>query len=312
MKQNKTNLEILVLVGIPASGKSTFRRKFLAENPGFVAVSRDDFRQMTRNVTFEPSIESLITQMVNQTITTALQNGKSVLVDATHCKESTLNGYTFFKDMFPVKFSYEFFPIELEEAIKRDSTRGKQSVGEVVITKMYEDYQTLVKGARYKQIMEARNKEAATAPTFDAVTQNKKLPEAVIFDIDGTLAKMKDGGRGPFEWHRVGEDDLVPIVLEHAHFARTMGRRIIIMSGRDAVCRPHTEAWLKRHGVPYDDLFMRPEKDMRKDSLIKNELFRNHVLDNYHTKVVYDDREQVVTLWRALGLTCFQVAESPD
>jgi predicted kinase len=311
MKKNTSALDIKVLSGIPASGKTTYRQKFLADNPDYVAVSRDDFRLMLRNQVGISTVEPLVSMMVKQAVLTALQNGKSVLVDATHCKESYLNEYNMFKDLFPVKISYEFFDITLEEAIERDAARMLFSVGPEVITKMHENYEQMKKSPRYKQIVSAKAQGLDQAIVFERVTQDPTLAVAVIFDVDGTLALM-NGKRKPYDWHRVGEDDLCEIVKEHVLMNRSMGRRIIIMSGRDEVCRQETYDWLVKHEIPFDDLFMRPEKDMRKDSLIKDELFRTHVLPNYYTKVVYDDRNQVVELWRALGLTCFQVAESPD
>jgi len=55
-------------------------------------------------------------------------------------------------------------------------------------------------------------------------------------------------------------------------------------------------------------LFMRAEGDMRKDSIIKQELFEKRVKDLYYVWFVLVDRGQVVNMWRSLGLTCFQVA----
>jgi hypothetical protein len=53
---------------------------------------------------------------------------------------------------------------------------------------------------------------------------------------------------------------------------------------------------------------MRAEKDNRKDSIIKRELFDKHIRDKYHVDFVLDDRDQVVRMWRReLGLTCLQV-----
>ncbi len=54
---------------------------------------------------------------------------------------------------------------------------------------------------------------------------------------------------------------------------------------------------------------MRRDKDNRKDSLVKEELYLEHVAGNYEVAFVVDDRNQVVAMWRSLGLSCFQVAE---
>jgi hypothetical protein len=82
------------------------------------------------------------------------------------------------------------------------------------------------------------------------------------------------------------------------------------MSGRTDACREATEEWLRVHvGVPWEALHMRPAGDMRKDSVVKRELFDRHVRDHYDVRRVYDDRSQVVEAWRSIGLTCLQVAD---
>ncbi|GGM15372.1 hypothetical protein GCM10012279_36880 [Micromonospora yangpuensis] len=68
--------------------------------------------------------------------------------------------------------------------------------------------------------------------------------------------------------------------------------------------------WLAAQQVPYHELHMRTEKDNRKDSIIKAELYRTHVQGQHEVAFVIDDRDQVVRMWRhELGLACLQVAE---
>lgn len=131
---------------------------------------------------------------------------------------------------------------------------------------------------------------------------------AALIDIDGTLAER--GNRSPFDWSRVGEDQPRPAVIELVQTIATAGRhRIILLSGRDEVCRVQTEMWLSAQGVPFDELHMRPRKDNRKDSILKEELYRTRIEGRYLVAFVVDDRDQVVKMWRSLGLDCFQVAE---
>jgi hypothetical protein len=131
---------------------------------------------------------------------------------------------------------------------------------------------------------------------------------AVLVDVDGTLA-LRTGDRHFAHWHRVGEDDPNPPVVELVRTIASAGEhRIIVMSGRDEVCRPETEAWLRQHGVPFDELHMRPHQDNRKDSMVKAELYAKHVEGRYEVAFILDDRDQVVAQWRSMGLTCMQVA----
>jgi hypothetical protein len=66
---------------------------------------------------------------------------------------------------------------------------------------------------------------------------------------------------------------------------------------------------LAQYGIKPAGVFMRATGDQRKDSIIKQELFDRHILGKYNIKFVLDDRNQVVNMWRSLGLTVFQVAE---
>ncbi len=307
MSKQNASPEVLILGGIPASGKSTFRVTFLAENPDYVAISRDDFRYMLRNVGWEPSIEKMVTQLVNQSISNAILNGRSVLIDATHCTEKSLNGYSWIKDTYPVKLRYKYFDIDPELAIERDSRR-ERSVGREVIESMYTNLEALKKTPKW--ITMTNPALAAAAGDFQPVVQDPKLPMTVLFDIDGTLARIRpERGRSPFHWHRVGEDLVVGEVVHVLNMYRENGYKVVIMSGRDSICRPETEKWLKDNLIQYDDLLMRPEGNSSKDSLVKYALLNEYVLPKYYVDVVYDDRQQVVDMWRQIGLTCFQVAE---
>ena len=80
------------------------------------------------------------------------------------------------------------------------------------------------------------------------------------------------------------------------------------MSGRSSEFRAHTERWLQANNIRYSELHMRAEGDQRKDSIVKRELFDAHVRGKWNVSFVLDDRQQVVDMWRGLGLVCLQVA----
>jgi uncharacterized HAD superfamily protein len=133
-------------------------------------------------------------------------------------------------------------------------------------------------------------------------------PKAFMVDIDGTLAHMRDY-RGPFDWHKVHLDDVDDTVADIVtNLWASKEYVVIVMSGRDAECFNETWKWLEDNGIPFDHLLMRSEKDMRKDNIVKAELFDAYVRDNFDVQFVLDDRDQVVEMWRAMGLTCLQVA----
>ena len=139
-------------------------------------------------------------------------------------------------------------------------------------------------------------------------------PRVVLCDLDGTVADMgkgRAGRRGPFEWHRVGEDEPVAAIVELVGIFRTAGFPIVYVSGRDESCRWATESWLAHHGLLIADepVLMRPARDNRPDHQVKRQLYRRHVEPHYEVAYVLDDRDQVVRMWRSLGLTVLQVAD---
>ena len=293
----KNNLKILLLIGIPASGKSTWAKDFLRNNPDWVRVSRDDFRLMLRNEQMcEPKVEDLITTLVNQSITKALTRKLNVIVDATNVREKYINEFIeTFKYMADI--DYRVFDISLDKAIERDNNR-QMKVGDEVIKRMFNNYKTLLDSFHFQPVKKVDYPHLK--PNFES-----ELPNAVIFDIDGTLALMKN--RGAFDWDKVDRDDVNTIVAEQVQFHKSKGRKILIVSGRDIVCKGLTKEWLSFYGIEFDEIFMRPENDFRKDTIIKKEIYENDIKNNYNVLSVYDDRLSVCEAWHELGLFVFNV-----
>lgn len=132
------------------------------------------------------------------------------------------------------------------------------------------------------------------------------LPLAILCDLDGTLALLN--GRSPYDASTCMDDLLnVPV----AHIVQTyasIGVAVILVSGREAKYRKPTERWLEHHAIPHEALHMRRTRDFRKDSVIKTEIYREHIEGKFAVLFVLDDRNQVVDMWRGHGLTCLQVA----
>ena len=136
----------------------------------------------------------------------------------------------------------------------------------------------------------------------------KTKEKAIIVDVDGTLADMR-GVRSPFEWDKVLQDkphqDVIELIKDLASLNKY---KIIITTGRDGSCMQDTVNWLVEYKVPFDDFYMRGEGDFRKDNIIKSEIYMDHIRPKYDVKFVVDDRDQVVEMWRSLGLRVLQVA----
>ena len=88
----------------------------------------------------------------------------------------------------------------------------------------------------------------------------------------------------------------------------SQGFSIYIFSGRSDITEDATIAWLDKHNVNYDLLQMRPQGLLyMPDNDLKQMWLDTIGVDN--VAMVFDDRNQVVDMWRDNGLTVFQVAE---
>lgn len=303
MSDRKT-LEVIATIGIPASGKSTWSINKAKYDQNYVRVNRDDFRFMMKDAPMcDPKIEGIISKLVFASVDACLSRNLSVIVDQTHLKAEyieTLAEHVKYRANFRV----QLFDISLQKAIERDAAREKK-VGEQVIRKMWRDYRSLVDGNA--RIFEDRQiqKERYIDPFSKYLPE---LEEVILCDLDGTLAHM-NGKRGPFEWLRTDVDDLDEIVAKSIKDHMALGQKIIFMSGRDEEGRVPTENWLEFYGFKYHALYMRKKGDFRKDNIIKEELYNEHIKGKFNVRHVYDDRQQVVDMWRALGIKVYQVAK---
>lgn len=277
--------KVILTKGLPGSGKSTWAKGLIDMNPNsYKRINNDDLRKMFDNTQYSSDMEKFIKKAVDVLVLLALEEGKHVILDNTHLSENSINRIKeLVKGKAEVVIEDKFLDVPLETCIKNDLKRF-DSVGKDVIVKLYEQH----------------------LKKTEPIVQDKLLPNAIIVDIDGTLAHMKD--RSPFDWQRVGEDECDDIIKGIVNAYDNLGVTIV-MSGRDGSCRDITIKWLEDNNIKYDSLLMRGEGDFRKDTIVKKELFDNHIKDKHFIEYVLDDRLQTVNMWRSIGLKCLQVQD---
>jgi hypothetical protein len=192
-----------------------------------------------------------------------------------------------------------FVIIDVYIAIERNKIR-EAKVPEEVVWRMYNKY------VKDKTIIE--NEKYFPKIIKDFKRDNNKS-EAIIVDIDGTLAHA-NSGRNIYDETRVKEDSVDEDIK---NLVNTLYNdyNVLLVSGRHASCRELTEEWLSNNDIRYNKLFMRQIGDNRKDFKIKREIFENFIKEKYSVIYVVDDRQQVVRMWRNLGLTVLQVNDVP-
>lgn len=298
-------MKAIICVGISASGKSTFAKELV--NEGWLDVNRDDIRfncfcDGVRDwdlYKFTKDKENRVTQVQESMVDAAHMVGQNVIISDTNINDKTRNFWINRLTGLGYNVEVKYFDIDLIEALQRDAKRHN-GVGYKVITDQYRRYMKLRHGDNYHKNVSGRK-------------------HCIIVDIDGTLAEMHN--RTPYEWSKVSNDlprNHVLFLVEAYRFYDDylMNNRngdVVFVSGRDAICREETRRWLVGNlGCWAEDclLLMRPEGDMRKDTIVKKEIFDKYIRNNYNVDYVIDDRDQVVRMWEyELGLTVFKVGK---
>lgn len=302
---------IVIQRGLPASGKTTSARRWLAEKPDRRArVNRDDIRAMLfAEPTYQFDQEQHVTDVERELARRMLRAGWDVIVDDTNLRPKYVREWLRFARANGVdEFVVNHFYIDPDDAVARDAARDR-TVGEDVIRNMARKFLKRDPNAAggYEFLLPAPVGEEQDGPAPDLYVADPRLPHAVIVDVDGTVA-IKHSTRDIHDMSKVHLDLRNEPVIAAVQAANRDGMQIVFCSGRDETARLDTVQWLADHvEVPFE-LWMRPAGDKRKDAIVKRELFDANIRDRYAVQYVIDDRDQVVEMWRGLGLTCLQCA----
>jgi len=285
-----------ILVGLPGSGKTSWAREYVAQNPNTVIVNNDTIRHefMDREKIDKWShvVEDYVRSQRELMIRTARHRGQNVIADNTHMNQKTRKQIVNFCESIGYTVEIvDFQHVSVEECVRRDAQRtGRAHVGEKVIRDMHRKFSP-------------RPAEGAL-PSWDG---NVNLTKCIIVDLDGTMAEMVS--RGPYDEHLVYTDAVREHVLRTVRALQIHeGCLLIFMSGRSAKCFAETERWITEKCKLSDFvLLMRAADDRRRDSEVKRDLFMQYVKDRYSVLAVFDDRAAVVKeCWSPLGLPVFR------
>lgn len=282
-------------VGVSASGKTTWANEQLKndEQNGIstININRDDIRfnhvlpgSNWTTYKFTKARETEVSEIALQQFNNAVEMNYNIIVSDTNLNPTYRDAWINRAIVAGYEVIIKEFPITLEEAWKRDTARGN-GVGQTVIYQQYKQWQEYIGVKKY-------------------IASGYK-PKAIIVDVDGTIADRV--GRSPFEWAKVGQDTprkfIIDMITNYCKYYST--HNIVFLSGRDSVCRQETIDWIAEHFNMAKDsveIYMRSEGDMRKDTVIKEELFWEHIEPVYDVVGAFDDRPCIVRLWHSIGI----------
>lgn len=295
----KVPLKILVLQGVPASGKSTFARSLVLKDKSYVIVSRDAIRE-ARGDYWIPEHEDYISDIEEFEIRSAIKHNLNPIIDATNLNPKTIAKWKNLAEELNVNIEFKMFEIDFATALERDSKR-ERCVGKKVLERFFRDYFP-------DQLKVYYTDDRLKGPFY---LYNDEKEDCIIADLDGTVC-LHDG-RNPYDLTRVSEDiPNYPLV----QFLKELicNKHIIFLSGREETnqCRQDTINWLTENICSPDfgykwELLMRDKNNFEPDEIIKERIFHKEIEPKYNVIAVFDDRDKVVKMWRSLGLLCNQV-----
>ena len=296
---SKNPLKILVLQGVPASGKSTFARSLVLKDKSYVIVSRDAIRE-ARGEYWIPEHEDYISDIEEFEIRSAIKHNLNPIIDATNLNPKTIAKWKNLAEELNVNIEFKMFEIDFATALERDSKR-ERSVGKKVLERFFRDY--------FPNQLKTYYTDDRLKESFYPYNDEKE--DCIIVDLDGTVCLHN--GRSPYDLTRVSEDiPNYPLV----RFLQELicNKHIIFLSGREGTdqCRQDTINWLTKNICSSDfgykwELLMRDKNNFEPDEIIKEKIFHKEIEPKYSVLAIFDDRDKVVKMWRSLGLLCNQV-----
>lgn len=282
-------LKIVLLKGLPASGKTTWAlEKTKKEN--YLRVSKDDIRNRMFGG-YSPRKEQLVVRVRNQLIRIGLSLGKNIIVDDTNLNPAHERYLRQLASELGAQFIVEdeFLEVSPEECIKRDLRRGEEAVGADVIWRQY--YKWLCPQPIKKMDFEFSK------------------PRAVICDLGGVFYPSDIE-----EWGKPEKRELNPflgcIIDALASYGQELNGNpypsVIIITDRSEADRKEVEEELARYGLPYDKLLMRDIEDDRSEAEVKEAIYHRDIEPYYAVLGVIGDRGKVSRKWRSLGFLTLQ------
>jgi predicted kinase len=148
--------EVIFLIGIPTSGKSTFSNK--PKYKEYVRVSSDDIlqeiakeRQQSYNAIFKGNIRFAQIAMM-KVLRKAIEDGKSIIWDQTNLtKKQRREKLKHIPDTY--KKTAVYFIVDLETALKRNTQRPGKVIPPEILERMIKEYELPTNEEGFSQVI---------------------------------------------------------------------------------------------------------------------------------------------------------------
>lgn len=295
--------KLLILQGIPASGKSTYAHNWVAEDPTHrVRYNWDDRRNsMGPYWVLERENTSFLKKDRDFFLNFWMEKGWDIVIDNMNLNPKDIEYY----EQLVVNHNasnnnyiieYKLFSTPVEECIRRDSMRSNP-IGEKTIKQIWNRY-------KHGIILEEQRKFSESI-----LSNNNGKPFAIIVDLDATIALNLQGrpfyGDGCAE--KIHEDTpIYPII----HIIENYNGQVIFLTGREGTpeIRKETINWVKKNVcLSSEPIFIfRPIGDYSPGVECKKKTYLEQIKPFYNIEFVLEDNSKVVKMYRDLNLLVLQ------
>jgi predicted kinase len=293
--------KLILTRGIQGSGKSTWAKAWVAEDPEHrIRINNDDIRNMLGPY-WVPSREGVVTKAKKEIAIYAMDNGYDIVVDNMNLNPKEIqywetvvnyhNGYMGKEITYEIEFKDFFIP--LEECIRRDAMRPNP-IGEKVIRDTWRKYKHFIQTTEVEKYVN------------NLRVWDLSKPICVVVDMDSTLCfnttKRPWFGEGAAEGMK---NDIPNGCVCSIVYQLQKSYPIVLATGRDTSQEEVTKQWLSDKGINVSEFYFRTEGDYRKGVEVKREQIEK-ILEKYNILVIFDDCEPIVQMYRDMGLSVLQ------
>lgn len=135
--------KIILTRGIPASGKTTWAKQWVSEDPNNrVRISCKEIRDMLVPNYHMSQHGKLVMAMSREMLRKALSYDKDVVMDDMNLSYEIIDEIIDIAGIYSASIIYQDFRTPLDICIQRDAQRPEdQQLGEITIRKIYEKYE---------------------------------------------------------------------------------------------------------------------------------------------------------------------------